>query len=450
MNVASRAVDHGLDVAVIDNGPLGGTCLNRGCIPSKVMIYPADAIRTIQEARAVGVHARIEKIDFDLIMKRVWHLVLGDRHAMERGVAHTDKLTFYNENASFVSDYTLRIGHEEIRGEKIVIASGSRPIIPPIKGVEKIDYLTSRTLFNIQKPPDSLLIIGGGYIAAEFAHFFSSIGTRVTIIGRNPMLLPKEEPEISELLRRKMSGFMRVYTNHEVVEAGREGRLKRIIAVNRANGRRYKFVGEEVLVATGRRANSDILKPENTGVRTDRRGWILVDPYLRTTKERIWAFGDATGKHMFRHTANYESDVVWRNAFTEHKHQVDEHAIPHAVFTHPQVASVGMTESQAIENHQVFVGKEKYINVAKGYAMAENDGFVKVVVEAGTGKILGCHIIGPEAAVLLQPIVYLMNAGNQTYLPLARAQTIHPSLSEVVVRAFGNLKPVNVRSRQQT
>jgi len=152
--------------------------------------------------------------------------------------------------------------------------------------------------------------------------------------------------------------------------------------------------------------------------------------------------GDATGKYMFRHTANYESEVVWWNAFTEHNYPVDEHAVPHAVFTHPQIASVGMTEEQAKRDHDILVGLKKYHDVAKGYAMGEEDGFVKVIVERETGRILGAHIIGPHAAILLQPLVYLMNTEKQDYLPLARAQTIHPGLSEVVVGAFGNLRPV--------
>jgi dihydrolipoamide dehydrogenase len=442
MNVASNAVEHGMNVAVIDNGPLGGTCLNRGCIPSKVMLYPADVIRMAEEAKAIGVHAKIKKVDFDLIMKRVWEIVLDDRHEMEHGVAHSKQIEFFNMDGSFVSDYTMKVGEERITADRIIIASGARPFIPAIEGLEKVGYLTSATLFDIKEPPVSLVMVGGGYIAAEFAHFFSAIGTQVTIVGRNPRLLPEEEPEISEELREKMSRYCQVHTGYEAVRAEIKNGLKTIIATNRADGQPYEFSGQEILVAAGRRSNSDILKPEKTGVETDGRGWITTDSFLRTTKEGIWAFGDARGKHMFRHTANYESEIVWRNAFMEHQHPVDEHAIPHAVFTHPQVASVGMTEEQAKKGHELVVGVKKYYDVAKGYAMGEEDGFVKVVVDGENGRILGAHIIGPHAAILVQQLVYLMNSGEQDYWPLARAQTIHPALSEVVVGAFGNLRPV--------
>jgi len=442
MNVAANAVAHGMNVAVIDNGPLGGTCLNRGCIPSKVMLYPADVIRMAEEAKAIGVHVKVEKVDFDLIMKRVWEIVLDDRHEMEHGVAHTKELEFFNMDGSFVSDYTMQVGRERITADRIIIASGARPFIPPIEGLEKVGYLTSATLFDIKEPPESLVVVGGGYIAAEFAHFFSAIGTQVTIVGRNPRLLPDEEPEISELLKAKMSRYGQVHTGYEAVRAEIKDGLKTVMATNRSDGQPYEFSGQEILIAAGRRSNSDILKPEKTGIETDERGWIKVDPFLRTTKEGIWALGDATGKHMFRHTANYEAEVVWGNAFTEHQHPVDEHAVPHAVFTHPQVASVGMTEEQAKRSHEILVGVKKYYDVAKGYAMGEEDGFVKVIVEGETGRILGAHIIGPHAAILVQQLVYVMNAEQQNFWPLARAQTIHPALSEVVVGAFGNLRPV--------
>jgi mycothione reductase len=442
MNVASNAAAHGMKVAVVDRGPLGGTCLNRGCIPSKVMLYPADVIRMAEEAKTLGVHFKVEQIDFDQIMKRVWGIVLRDRHDMERGVAQSPEIDFYNVVGAFVSDYTMQVGEETISADKVVIAAGARPHIPPIDGLEEVGYQTSATIFDIKEPPKSLVIVGGGYIAAEFAHFFSAIGTEVIVVGRNPRLVPEEEPEVSELLQQKMSRYCQVHTNHEVLAAEVQDGLKAVRAIDRTDDQTHTFRGQEILVAAGRWSNADLFKPEKTGVETNEQGWVRIDPFMQTTKERIWALGDAVGRHMFRHTANYHAALVWQNAFGDHKHRLDEHAVPHAVFTYPQIGAVGMTEEEAKEGHEILVGIGRYIDTAKGYAMAEEDGFVKVIVENETGRILGAHVIGPEASVLVQELVYLMNAGEEDYLPLARAQTIHPALSEVVVNAFGNLRPV--------
>jgi len=206
--------------------------------------------------------------------------------------------------------------------------------------------------------------------------------------------------------------------------------------------RTYEFTADEVMLAAGVRSNADLLKPERTGVETDRHGWIKVNEYLETSKSGIWALGDALGKHMFRHTANYEADVVWTNAFTDHQHPIDYHAVPHAVFGYPQVGGVGMTEGEAkAAGHEILVGRARYMDVAKGYAMGEEDGLVKVIVEQGTRRILGCYIVGSHAAILVQQVVYLMNAGAQDYMPMADSQVIHPALSEVVINAFGNLAP---------
>ena len=448
MNVASSALEQGLKVAIVEKGPLGGTCLNRGCIPSKIMIYPADVIRLLQDARAVGVNAKIEGVDFDLIMKRTWDAVLEDRHHMEEAVRQNPDIKIYHDVGYFLSDYIMQVKDEIFSAKKIVIASGARPIVPDIPGLSEAGFLTSETVFSIKKQPASLIIIGGGYIAAEMGHFFSSIGTAVTIVGRNPELVPHEEPEVSSLLKRKMSEKMRVLTNSEPITVKTGGSSKQVTIRDRYSGKTFDASAEEVLVAAGIRSNTDLLKVERTGVEVDAKGWIKVNKYLETSKKNVWALGDAIGKYQYRHTANYESEVVAQNALFNMHVQVDEHAVPHAIFAYPQIGSVGLTEAEAGKNRPIYVGVGQYADVAKGYAMAEKDGFVKVVVDAETQKILGAHIIGPEAPVLVQQVVYLMNAGDEDYMPLARAQTIHPALSEVVVAAFGNLRPANFEPQE--
>lgn len=443
MSIAANALGIGLRVALVDHGPLGGTCLNNGCIPSKVLLYPADVVRQLQDAAIIGVAARAPRIDFARVMRRMRSYVDEGREEMERGVAHTDALTWYRDTGQFVGDYTMQVGAETITAPKIIIAAGARPLVPPIEGLEAVGYLDNVSVLQLARAPRSLAIIGGGFIAAEYAHFFSAVGCKTVILERNPRILKGEEPDISEIVQRRLGRYVDIRVNYEVVKVEKTRGGKMVTAIDRTNDKVYRFKVQEVMLAAGRRANTDLLKPERTGVQTDARGWIVVNEYLETTKPNIWALGDAIGKHMFRHTANYEADVVWTNAFGDHKHQMDYHAVPHAVFTHPQVGSVGMTQAQAEQaGLKIMVGMARYMDVAKGYAMGELDTLVKVIVEQKTGRILGCHIAGPEAAVLVQAITYLMHAGDQDYMPLALAQTIHPALSEVVVHAFGNLAPV--------
>jgi dihydrolipoamide dehydrogenase len=441
MGIASRAVGEGLRVALVDRGPLGGTCLNNGCIPSKMLIYPADVIRTLQDAKKVDVEGIITKINFQNLMSRMRSAVEMSIKEMEESIKSADNLTLYRQAGEFLGDYTLKVGDQILTAPKIAIASGSREVVPPIPGLKEAGYIDNVTLLNLNRLPESLIIIGAGYIGCEYGHFFSAMGTKVTILGRSPTVLANEDPEIRKIVNDALSRDLSLLTNHEVIKVENEGGKKVVSARNRLDNRVYQFEAEEIMVASGRRSNSDLLKPEKTGVETDQHGWIKVNKYLETTKPGIWALGDATGKHMFRHTANYEADIVSNNMFEDEKKENDEHAFPHAVFTHPQVAGVGLKEEEAqAGGHKILVGRARYTEVAKGVAMAENDGFVKVIVDDDTGKILGCSVVGSEAAELVQQVVYLMNTDNQDLVPLIRSQVIHPTISEVIAKAFANLE----------
>jgi len=442
MNVTSKALQAGMEVAMVEHGLMGGTCLNTGCIPSKILLYPAEAIRELNEAKGIGVEGTITKVDFPFIMERMRSYVEDDRVQMEQSIAAVDPLEWYRDTGEFVGDYELKVDKQTITAPKIVIASGARALVPPIESLEETGYIDHVSVLALEALPESLIIVGGGFIACEYGHFFSALGTRVTLLEMMPRLLLPEDPEISEIVERRFSKYAEIHTNHKVVKVARNGDQKVVTALSGDDDRTYEFTAEEVMLAAGVRSNADLLKPERTGVETDRHGWIKVNEYLETNKSGIWALGDALGKHMFRHTANYEADVVWTNAFTDHQHPVDYHAVPHAVFGYPQVGGVGMTEGEAkAAGHEILVGRARYMDVAKGYAMGEEDGLVKVIVEQGTRRILGCHIVGSHAAILVQQVVYLMNAGAQDYMPMADSQVIHPALSEVVITAFSNLAP---------
>jgi len=444
-HVASQAVKMGWNVALVDRGPTGGTCLNNGCIPSKMLIYPADVVRAIQNARALGVEGSIDHIDFPKIMSRMRSVVDKAKLDLEEAIIAKENLTYFRESAEFVGDYILKAGDAILTAPKLAIASGARPLVPQITGLNEAGYLDNISLLNLDEPPKSLIIIGAGYIGCEFGHFFSAMGSDVTILGRSPCILKDEEPEVCRVVHSVLSKYLQVITSHEAIGIERKGDKKLVFARNLEDGNMQEFEADEILLAAGRRSNSDLLKPEETGVETDRHGWIKVNDYLETTKKGIWAFGDAIGKHMFRHTANYESRIVSHNLLhadkTEDKKGVDFHAVPHAVFTYPQVASVGMKEADALAaGLKVLVGRAKYLDVAKGQAMAEENGLAKVVLEEETGRILGASVVGPMAPELIQQVVFLMNTEHQDLDTLMKSQVIHPAISEVLVKAFFELE----------
>ena len=421
---------------------MGGTCINRGCVPSKMLIYPADVATMAREAGKIGVNATINSIDFNNIMTRMHTLVNGDSNSQARAVEATPDMKWFKEQGEFTGDYTMKVGDQTISAKMIFIVSGARASIPPIKGIENVDYLTSDTVLELEKPPRSILIVGGGYIGMEYGHFFSGIGTKTTILQRPPRLLPDEEPEISDLLKLELQRRMEIHTNFEVVEAKQADGVITVSARNRENGALMDFSADAVMIATGRVSNSDILKPEKTGVKLDEHGYIKANEFLETSKKNIWAFGDAIGREMFKHVANYEAGIAWHNAVHDHKVPMDYSAAPHAVFSHPQVASVGLKEAEAKQKgYKILVGIALYKDTAMGGAMGEPEGFVKVIVERETGKILGGHIIGAEASIIIQEIINAMATETKTYAPIIRAMHIHPALPEVVQNAFGNLKP---------
>jgi dihydrolipoamide dehydrogenase len=443
MIIASAAVANGLKTAIVEKGPMGGTCLNRGCIPSKMLIYPAEVTKILLESQKIGVNVTTpNSIDFKKIMARMHKIVNEDSGSQAESVKITPGLTWFAQPGEFIRDYTMRIGQTEVQAAKIFIVSGARPGVPRFKGLESVDYLTSDSVLNLETPPKSIIIVGGGYIGTEYAHFFSGIGVTATIIQRPQRLVSDEEPEVSDLLRTELEKYVEVHTGFEVVEVRQEGNTKFVLAKNLLDGSQRTFSGDALMIAVGRVPNSDILKPEKTGVKTDERGFIKVNEYLETSKKNIWAFGDAIGKEMFKHVANFEAGIAWHNAVHDHKAMMDYSTAPHAIFTYPQVASVGLKEDEARQKgYQIMVGKALYRETAMGAAMGEPNGFVKVIVERETGKILGGHIIGPEASNLIQEITNAMNTETRSYASVIQAMHIHPALCEVVQRAFGNIQP---------
>ncbi len=404
------------------------------------MVYPADRVMEIREAHKLGIAGVVDQVDFRTIMDRMLAHVKETHDRIQKSLQEAKDFDFYAGEARFSGDHTLEVHGTSIRGKTIFLVSGARPFIPPIKGIDGVHYLTNESALRLRDLPESMIIVGGGYIAVEFAHFFEAMGTKVTIIQKNKRLVPDEEPEISELLRTSLSRRMAVHTNTEAVEARAEA--GRITVVSHSGGSRIETNAASLMIAAGRKSNADLLQVDKTGVKTDERGYIVVDDYFETTKKDIWAFGDSIGKKMFRHAANHEAELAWHNAVHGKKSKMNYLTVPHAVFSWPEIASVGLGEAQAVKlmgRDQVLVGTAHYTDVARGEAMREAEAFTKAVVHRKSGKILGYHIIGPQASVLIQEVVNAM-AGDGNLWSVARGMHIHPALSEVVLKAFAKLR----------
>lgn len=399
----------------------------------------------IREAAKFGIAAEIKSVDFAGIMERTRGHIAASRDRIKQSMEEAKEFDYYSGEAKFTGERTLEVKGTTIKGKAVFIAAGARPLIPAIKGIEGIEYLTNDSVFALTALPESMVIVGGGYVAAEFAHFFEAMGTRVTIVQRNERLVPDEEPEVSELLGTSLARRMKVHVATEVVEVGQTGGMVTVTAKERESGKQLEFTASRLLVAAGRKPNTDSLMVANTGVKTDDKGYIVVDEFYETSQKGVWAFGDIIGKKMFRHTANAESELVWHNAVHGKKSRMNYLTVPHAVFSWPEIASVGLTEAEAVKiigKREVLVGRAGYSDVARGEAMLETEGFAKAIVHRKTGKILGYHIIGPQASILIQEVVNAM-ASDGNLWTVARGQHIHPALPEVVLKALGRLEPID-------
>ncbi len=437
--IVESALYQGLRVAWVDKGPLGGTCINVGCIPSKMLTVPADHIMQIREAARLGITADVHEVDFPAMMEHARRPRERNRQHMRAALERADGLDFYKTAAHFVDTHTLQAGDQRIKGDKIFVVAGARPTIPPVAGLDQVPFLTNDTVFDLEERPESMVIIGGGYIACELGHFFSAVGTDITLLQRNEHLVPGEEPEISELLLRKLSERMRVMTATEAIAVHPGDRGYIVVGKDRQTGEQREVSGARILVAAGRTSNADLLQVANAGIETDTQGYIVANPYLQTNVKNLWALGDVIGKHMFKHSANREAAIAWHNSQHSHQTPMDYSAVPHAVFSYPQIAAVGLTERVARQEFNVLVGRTQYDAVAYGRALAEEEGFAKAVVDADSGKILGFHIIGPYAAILIQEVVNAMASGQHVG-ELRQGLHIHPALPELVLRTLSHLE----------
>ncbi|MTD55266.1 mycothione reductase [Amycolatopsis sp. RM579] len=431
-----------LKVAIIERDVFGGTCLNRGCIPTKMFVYAADVAETVRHSSRYGVDARLDTVRWNDIADRVFGRIDPIAAGGEDYRKSLDNVTVFNGEARFTGERTLEIrsadgSSRHIVADDIVLAAGASPRIPPIPGLSEIPYHTSDTVLRIRELPRSLIILGGGFVAAEMAHIFGSFGVDITIISRGT-LLAREDEDISREFTRQYSDRFTTYLNADILEAapGGDGTVRIDV---RVDGERISVAAEALLVATGRTPASETLALDVAGVEVDAAGYVVTDKFLRTTVPGIWALGDITNPAQLKHTANAEARIVAHNlVHPDDLRAIDLWPIPHAVFAGPQIASVGLTEQELRRagTRAYVTATHHYGDVAYGWAMEDTENFCKLIADAETRVLLGAHIIGPNASMLIQQLIQGMKFG-QTVDEMARGMLyIHPALSELVENAL--------------
>jgi mycothione reductase len=428
--------------AICEQGAFGGTCLNVGCIPTKMFVYAADVAKTIRTAARYGIDAHVDRVRWDDIVSRVFGRIDPIALSGEDYRRSSPNIDVYRRHTRFGpvqadGRYLLRTdAGEEFTADQVVIAAGSRPVIPPAILASGVDYHTSDTVMRIAELPEHLVIIGSGFVAAEFAHVFSALGVRVTLVIRSGRMLRHCDDTICERFTRIASRKWELRTQRNVISASNRGSG---VTLELDDG--STLDADLLLVATGRVSNADLLEAEQAGVDVE-DGRVAVDEYQRTSARGVFALGDVSSPWQLKHVANHEARVVQHNLLcdwddTESMAVTDHRYVPSAVFTDPQLATVGLTENQAVaKGFDITCKIQDYGDVAYGWAMEDTTGIVKLIAERSTGRLLGAHVMGYQASSIIQPLIQAMSFGL-TAPQTARGQYwIHPALAEVVENAL--------------
>ena len=432
--ISTPASHLGLKAAIIEKDRLGGTCLNRGCIPSKMLIHAGEVAHQIRTADRYNLIPSGFRVDFPALVRRVSQEIDRESDSILPAYRTNENLDYYHGEARFVGERRLAVRDCELSADKIYIATGSRPRIPAIPGLAGTPFMTSTEALRLEQQPKRLIVLGGGYIGTELAFYFSALGTEVHVVARS-QLIKEEDSQIRREFERAFASRCRLYLNHRTHRVGYDGSEFRV-RVSAKDGAPFELGADALLVATGVVPNSDRLQLEAAGVATDPAGFIQVDDHLRTSASNVWALGDVVGNYMFRHSVNLEGEYLFRTTIADPVDQaIDYGAMPHAVFSSPQVAGVGETEDQLIARGADFVvGLRNYAASAMGMALRSEEGLVKLLVDRSNRRILGCHIVGHEASVLIHQVITLMQMKG-TLDDLLATTFIHPALNEIVRNA---------------
>jgi len=434
---AIKADELNAKVAVIEHDTIGGTCLNRGCVPSKYFIRAAELYHLIKQPPMPGLSAKGVRLDWTALMSKKEQLLEDGRKAKYWDIleAHP-KITYLEGEAEFDSSTELRINGATLKAPKVIIATGSSPFIPPIEGIEQVKYLTSTEALELKRLPKSMLVIGANAIGLELAQMFAHVGVEVTLHEVAGQIAPYEEPEISEALAKHLTAEgITVCTCATVLKAGQYGK-QIVVTAQMPDGKPKEFVTESLLVATGRRPNTQGLGLERAGVTLTKRGGIQVDDEMKTSAPNIWAAGDCVDcacPSQFVYVAATQGAVAAQNAIDDCCHrQVDYAVIPHAIFTTPEVAGVGLTEEQAkAQGLKVRTSLLDFHWVPRAWLSLDEHGLIKMIAEEDSGRILGVHMVAPHAGELIHEATLAIKH-RLTIQDLIDTLHVYPTLSEAL------------------
>lgn len=441
-SLAAKLAAAGHKVAIIERAQFGGTCVNTGCIPTKTLVASARAAYVARRAADFGVLIDGPiRVDMRRVKARKDEISGSSRTGVEDWLRHTPNCTVYQGHARFVSDHEVRVGDTVLQADRIFINTGGRATVPPLPGLDQVPYLTNSTMMHVDFLPPHLVIIGGSYVGLEFAQMYRRFGSRVTIVERAPRLLGREDPAVSAAIRQILENeqiAIRLNADCIALEKTAEGVRVRADCGSGENA----IEGSHVLLAVGRRPNTDDLGLENTSIQRDAHGYIQVDDQLRTTAPGVWALGDCNGRGAFTHTSYNDFEIVAANLLDGDPRRVSDRIQAYAVYIDPPLGRAGATETEILRTGRpALVGERPMTRVGRAREKGETQGFIRITVDAESKQILGAAILGTEGDEAIHCILDVMYA-KAPYTVLQRAMHIHPTVSELIPTVLGELRPL--------
>jgi len=439
-SLAARLAGSGMKVAIIERNLFGGTCVNTGCIPTKTLVASARAAYMARRGGDFGVMIDSPiTVDMKKVKARKDTIVQRSNQGVENWLKKTGNLKVYEGHASFQGPHTVNVNGESLESDKIFINVGTRAFIPP--GLENVNYLTNSSMMNVDFLPEHLIVVGGSYIGLEFGQMYRRFGSEVTIVQRGPRLINREDKDISEAIKEILENEgIKIRLDAECVRAEKLG--SKVVAKIDCDSGAREVTGSHILLAVGRRPNTDDLSLDKTGVEVDERGYIKVDDQLRTNVPGVWALGDCNGKGAFTHTSYNDFEIVAANLLDNDPRRVSDRITAYNLYVDPPLGRVGMTEAQVREaKRKALIGMRPMTRIGRAVERSETQGFMKILVDADSKEILGAAILGIGGDEVIHSILDVMYA-KAAYTVIQRAMHIHPTVSELIPTMLGDLKPL--------